>query len=234
MVMQFEVSDHCLLSILLERGNGETEDDRAGLLEMLAAADELTSGWLVPLGVGLQFVHCDPANYFEESGGRADAHHFVRVATVPQDVEVEPPFSKSKCEIVPRIDASTIRNEVVQGLDEPAPPGLANSLSMLWWTAVRARSPIDNAFELLAPEPVAPIAEVIDSARWCFGPKSGSIIGRPAWLRCLNSHFTTEMILEVHWNLWVDYPPGRAMIDAGIARVLDRPGWEARQVYPPT
>jgi hypothetical protein len=232
MATQFKASDHCLLSILLERSNEETEDDRAGIVELLDAGDALTSGWLVPLGVGLQFVHCDPANYFEETGAPAHAHHFLRVATVPSDVRAEPPFSKSEVETVSRIDAHVIRSAVVRELEQSAPPGLVTSLSELWWTSVRARSPIDDTVELLTPEPVSAITEVIDGSRWCFGPKAFSVAGPPAWLRASNSHFTTKLLLEVYWDLWRDCPSGRALVDAGVARVLARPGWESRQLYP--
>jgi hypothetical protein len=232
MATQFKASDHCLLSILLERGNEETEDDRAGIVELLAAADALTSGWLVPLGVGLQFSHCDPANYFEEAGAPVHAHQFLRVTTLPSDVRVEPPFPNSEVETVSRIDAAVIRSAVAGGLEQPAPPGLVTSLSELWWTSVRARSPIDSAIELLTPEPVSAVTEVINGARWCFGPKTFSAVGPPAWLRASNSHFTTKLLLEVYWDLWRDYSPGRALVDAGVARVLARPGWESRQLYP--
>lgn len=232
MATQFKASDHCLLSILLERSNEETEDDRAGIVELLAAADALTSGWLVPLGVGLQFVHCDPANYFDEAGAPIQAHQFLRVAAVPFDVRVEPPFSNSEVATVSRIDAPVIRSAVVRGFEQPAPGGLVTSLSELWWTSVRARSPIDGTIELLTPEPVSTVTEVIDGARWCFGPKAFSAVGPPAWLRASNSHFSTKLLLEVYWDLWRDCAPGRALVDAGVARVLARPGWESRQLYP--
>lgn len=232
MTTQFKASDHCLLSILLERGNEETEDDRAGIAELLAAADALTSGWLVPLGIGLQFVHCDPANYFEEVGAPAYPHQFLRVATVPPEVRVEQAFSNSKVETVPMIDAAAIRSAVARGLEQPAPAGLVTSLSELWWTSVRARSPIDDVIELATPEPASTVTEVIGDARWCFGPKAFSAAGPPARLRVSNSHFTTKLLLEVYWDLWREYPPGRTLVDAGVARVLARGGWESRQLYP--
>jgi hypothetical protein len=143
-------------------------------------------------------------------------------------------YFASEIETVVQIDAAVIRSKVLRGLEQPAPPGLVTSLSEMRWTTLRARSPIDDTIELLTPRPISAITEVIAGSRWCFGPKAGTDLDYPAWLRCSNSHVTTALSLDVRWDLWVDYPPGRAMIDAGIARVLDRPGWEARQVYPPT
>ena len=232
MTTQFKASDHCLLSILLERGNEETEDDRAGIVELLAAAEALTAGWLVPLGVGLQFVHCDPANYFEEVGAPAHPHQFLRTATVPAEVRLEQAFSNSEVDTVPTVDAAVIRGAVVRGLEQPARPGLVTSLSEVWWTSVRARSPIDDVIELATPEPSSTVTEVIGSARWCFGPTAFGVARPPVWLRASNSHFTTKLLLEVYWDLWREYPPGRALVDAGIARVLARGSWESRQLYP--
>lgn len=232
MTARFKASDHPLLSILLERSNEETEDDRAGIIELLAAVEALTSGWLVPLGVGLQFVHCDPSNYFEETAAPAHAHRFLRAAKVPSDVWVEPPFPNSETETIEAIDSAALRSVVMRGLEEPAPVGLVTSFSEMWWASVRARSPVDDVIELSVPEPISTITDVIDDARWCFGPKAFSVSGRPAWLRISNCHFTTQILLEVYWDLWREYPPGRALVDAGVERVVARGGWEARQLYP--
>src|SRR5882762_5068854 len=137
MATQFKASDHCLLSVLLERGNEETEDDRAGIDEMLAAVDALTSGWLVPLGVGLQFAHCDLANYFEEVGSPAHPHQFLRVAKVPFDVRVEQAFSNSEVSTVSVIDAAVIRGAVVQGLEQPFSTSEVPTVSVIRSAVIR-------------------------------------------------------------------------------------------------
>lgn len=106
------------------------------------------------------------------------------------------------------------------------------SLSEMWWTSVRARSPLEDVIELCVPEPASTVTEIIDGARWYFGPTAFSVAGPPAWLRASNSHFSTKISLEVYWDLWREYPPGRAFVDAAVARVLGRSRWESRQLYP--
>jgi hypothetical protein len=230
--MQFKASEHCLLSILFERANEETEGDRAGIDELLAAVEALTSGWLVPLSVGFQFVHCDPANEFEEVGAPARGHQLLRVARVPPEIRVGLAFSDSGVSTLPTIDAAVIRGAVAKELEQPAPAGLEASLSEIWWTSVRARSPIDDDIVLLTPWPSFPVMEVIEGARWFLGPIALGGVGPPAWLRASNSHLATKLLFHVYWDLWLEHPPGRALVDGGIARVLARRGWEARQLHP--
>ena len=232
MVARFKASDHCLLSILLERSNDETEGDRAGIDELLVAMEALTAGWLVPLGVSFLLIGCDPGNDFEEVGKPTRPHHFLRVNSAPADVRVNQAFADPVIHTFPEIDAAVLRDAVTRGLEQPVPAGLVTSLSELWWTSVRARSPIDDTIELIMPWPASTVSEVINGARWCFGPTALAVAGPPATLRASNSHFATQLLLEVYWDLWREYPPGRALIDAGIARVLARPGWESRQLYP--
>jgi hypothetical protein len=232
MATQFYASDQCLLSIVLERGNEEGEDDRAGVVELLHAVDVLSSGWLMPLGVSCMFGYCDPSKYFEDAGSPAQPHLFVRVDPTPAEVTVKPAFTDSVVTRVGTIDESVIRRMVERGLEQTAPVGLVTSLSELWWTAVRARSPIDDVIELAAPLPSSTVSEVIDGARWCLGPTSFGVAGPPAWLRASNSHFATEITLEVYWDLWIGNSAGRAFIDEGIARVLARGSWQCRQVFP--
>jgi hypothetical protein len=232
MTAQFKASDHCLLSILLERSNDDTEDDRAGITELLTAMEALTAGWLVPLGVSFLLADCDPENYFEEVGKPACPHHFLRVDSAPADVRVDQAFADPAIDTVPEINAAVLRGAVARGLEQLAPTGLVTSLSELWWTSVRARSPIDDTIELIMPWPSSTVTEVIDGARWCFGPTAFAVAGPPARLRASNSHFATKLLLEVFWDLWREYPPGRTLVDAGVARVLARGGWESRQLYP--
>jgi hypothetical protein len=51
MPTHFKATERCLLSILLEH-DSDTKDDRAGIDELLAGVEALTSGWLVPLASG--------------------------------------------------------------------------------------------------------------------------------------------------------------------------------------
>jgi hypothetical protein len=232
MPTQFNVSERRLLAIVLEHEN-ENDDDRAGIDELLAGVEALTSGWLAPFGVALQFVHCDPARAFEDVGAPERAHRFFRIARLHPEVRVGQPLFNADVSRLPTLDVAAIRGEVVRELDQPAPAGLVGSLSQMWWTSVRARSPLDDDIELATPYPATALTETIDGARWCFGPLTLGNVPAPAWLRASNSHVATKILLEVYWDLWRDYPPGRAIVDAGVARVLGRGGWTALQLYPP-
>jgi hypothetical protein len=232
MPKQFNVSERRLLAIVLEHENDD-EDDRAGIDELLAGVDALTSGWLLPFGVALQFVHCDPANAFEEVGAPARAHRSFRVARLHPEVRAGPPLFDSHVSRLPSLDAAVIRDEVVRELEQPAPTGLITSLSQMWWTSVRALSPLDEEIELATPYPTTALTESIDGARWCFGPVTRGNVAAPAWLRANNSHVAIKILLEIYWDLWCDYPPGRALVDAGVSRVLARGGWTGLQLHPP-
>jgi hypothetical protein len=232
MPAQFKAAERCLLSILVEHDN-DTQDDRAGIDELLAGVEALTSGWLVPLAVAIQFVHCDPANSFEEAGVPERSHRILRAHRMHPDVRINEPIFQADVRRLPIIDAAVIRDELTHALQEPAPSGLVTSFSQMWWTAVRALLPLDEEFELLTPTPAVALTEIIDRAIWCLGPRMTGFSAPPAWLRATNSHHSTKILLEVYWDLWRDYAPGRALLDAGIARVLARGGWEARQLHPP-
>lgn len=231
MPTQFKASERCLLSVKLERDN-ETDDDRTGIDELLAATEALTSGWVLPLGVALHFVHCDPANGFEEVGAPTHAHRFLRVNRVHPDVRIGQPLSKIGISNLPMVDTTVIRSEIVRGLEQPAPPDRVTSLSQMWWTSVRARSPLDDIIELATPFPSTAVTELIDGARWCLGPATVGNAGPPVWLRATNSHVSTKILLEIYWDLWYGYPPGRALLDAGVQRVQSRGGWQCYQLYP--
>lgn len=232
MPTQFKASERCLLSIKLERDN-ETDDDRTGIDEMLAATEALTSGWLLPLGAALHFVHCDPASGFDEVSAPEHAHRFLRIDRVPPDIRVGQPLSKTGISHLPLVDTAMIRSEIARELEKPAPPGLVSSLSQMWWTSVRARSPIDGVIELATPFPYTAVTELIDGARWCLGPATGIAVGPPAWLRATNSHVSTKILLEIYWDVWCGYPAGRALLDTGLQRVQSRGNWQFYQLYPP-
>jgi hypothetical protein len=232
MPTQFMASDRRLLSILLEHENDDGAD-RAGIDELLAGVEALTAGWLAPLAVALQFVHCDPARSFEEVGAPANAHRFLRVNRVHPAVRVGQPLFNGDITRLPTIDAAVIAGEVARELEQPSPAGLVASLSQMWWTSVRARSPLVDDFELATPLPCTVLTELIEGARWCLGPVTFGSAGPPAWLRATNSHFATKILLEIYWGVWCDHAPGRALLEAGIARVLARGGWTALQLHPP-
>ena len=196
MPTQFKASERRLLSIVLEHDN-TTHDDRAGVDELIAGVEALASGWLVPLAVGLQFVHCDPANSFEEVGAPPRAGLFLRPIRVHPEVRVGQPLFDAEVSKLPALDAAVLRDEVARALEQPAPSGLITSLSQMWWTSVRAMSPIDD-IELVTPAPAVPLTEIIDGACWCLGPRLHGFPGPPAWLRATNLHHATKILLEVY------------------------------------
>jgi hypothetical protein len=219
-------SDQSLLRVGLDRDNMEHEDDRAGLVELLAAVDALTYDWLHPLGVGFQLVHCDPEAYFEEIGRPAAPHCFMRQAVVPEDVFVREAFSGSLVEELASIDADAVRRAVMRRLEQPPSAGAVTTLSELKWTAVKALAPTAEPIAINAVgRPVSVVSELVDGRLWYFGPTSGPI-GPPARLRAVNDHFSTRIELDVSWDLWIGHADGRMLLEAGVGRVLARAGWE--------
>lgn len=224
-MIEVYASDQFLLYVTLERDNAPNEDDCAGAAELLAAVEVLTDGWIKPLGVGFQLVHCDPARYFEEVGQPAQPHHFLRARAVPDDLRVWEAFSDSVVEDVAEVDEAVVRRSIMRGLDQAAPPGAVTALAELRWTAVRALSPVTDPIALaVAGKPVSTVAEIIDGRCWYLGPTFGTA-GPPARIRAVNDHFATRIQLEVFWDLWIGHTEGRALLDAGISRVLARAGW---------
>jgi hypothetical protein len=219
-------SDQSLFRVGLERGNEEHEDDRAGITELLTAVDALTKGWLHPLGVGFQLVHCDPKEYFEEIGRPPAPHHFLRESNVPDAVFVRAAFSNSVVEELPSVDIDAVRRAIIQGLEQPAPPGVVTTLSELQWTAVRALAPTTDPIALeVVGMPVSTVSRIVDDLPWFYGPTGGTA-GPPARLRAVNDHFVTRIQLELFWDLWIGQADGRALLEAGVSRVLARAGWE--------
>jgi len=219
-------SDQSLFHVALERANTEYEDDRAGIWELLMAIDALTQGWLHPLGVGFQVVHCDPEQDFEEVGRPATPHHFLRETGAPDDVRVREAFANSAVSELPLISAEMVRQSITQELDQPVLAGAVATLSELTWTAVRALAPIVDPIRLeVGGRPASSTSRIIDRQRWYYGPTDAPA-GPPARLRAVNDHFLTRIQLDVFWDLWIGNPAGRILLETGVARVLARAGWE--------
>src|SRR5437868_7088543 len=122
-------SDQSLFHVGLERGNTPDEGDRGGIAELLTAIDTLTQGWLHPLGVGFQLVHCNPVEYFEEVGRPSAPHHFLRESAVPDRVLVREAFNNSIVGKQASIDGEAIRTAITRGLEQSAPAGALTTLS---------------------------------------------------------------------------------------------------------
>jgi hypothetical protein len=226
-MMEIYASDQSLLHIGLERFNAEHESDNDGIIELLMAVEALTMNWMRPLGVGFQIVHCDTNQYFEEVGRPVVPHHFLRQIENLEDISISERLSNSAFEAVPAVNAEVIRRAITRELAQPAPVGSVTTLSELAWTAVQVRAPTTEPIELdVAGRPCSTVSQLINGERWYFGPRIGGNAGPPARLRAVNDHFSTYIQLEIYWDLWIGVPEGRALLDAGIARVLARPGWE--------
>ena len=71
-------------------------------------------------------------------GAPVRAAHFLRAEAVPSNIFLEPMFTNPVQEVVSTNDAAAIRSAVLRGIEQPAPPGLVNGLSMMQWACVRA------------------------------------------------------------------------------------------------
>ncbi|MCL2715757.1 MAG: hypothetical protein FWD68_14555 [Alphaproteobacteria bacterium] len=229
----FEASDKCLLGIALSRDNGENEDDRAGIDELLGAFEELTQGWLEPLGVDMMFDCFRPESPLTKSGSPDHPALFLCADPIPVGLDVTSILRDPFIHTVSEIDATVLRHAANLGLAQTPPAGRVVSLSEILIRGSRVLSPLQERIALFAPEPESAVSEIVDGERWCCGPAVESLAGPPAWLFAVNNHVTIEIRLEIFWDLWVGFPPGRAMVDAGIGRVLMRGGWTARQYFPP-
>jgi len=219
-------SDQALFQVGLERGTGEHENDRTAVAELLSAVDALTQGWLHPFGVGFQLVYADPNEHFEEVGRPPAPHHFLREAKIPEHVLVREAFSNSVIEELPSIDTDAVRRTIARGVEQPAPPGAVTTLSELKWTAVRTLAPTVEPITLdVAGRTASTVSQFVDGQLWYCGPTSG-VAGPPARLRAVNDHFVTSIQLEILWDLWIGNADGRRLLEAGVSRVLARPGWE--------
>lgn len=230
--MRVYASDHALLELALERLIEDDESDRDATFELLAAIDDLTRHWLVPLGVGAR-IECFDFAAFE--GRRAPApHHFLRAASLHPELYVDIGYTAARETIVPALDPTTRRNWVEAALEQTCEAGREVALSEVVWTIVRARVPARPEVYYPGGE-VASIIEEHDGALWALGRRTPSPVGPPARVRAVNTHGGLELRLDVYWDAWTVHPEGRALVERGVERVLARGrGWTRRQVFPHT
>jgi hypothetical protein len=222
-------SDKPLWHLRLKRFEADDESDRDATEELLAAVDDLTSGWLVPLAIGLSVECCDPANYYTPSAAPPPGRHwFLRVPDLPASLSITTGYSDPVVDTAPRLDGATVARWVAGALDQHCP--IAEHLVVfdeLTWTAVRVRVPVAGSIRVTFPGGVAPSQlDTVAGVSWALGPMVGPV-GAPACLRAVNEHGVTSIDLALFWDLWIDHPAGRALVDAGGARVLARGrGWQ--------
>lgn len=135
-------------------------------------------------------------------------------------------FSDSVVEETPVVDMELVTRSIHRAIQQPAPVTMVTTLSELQWPAVRVRSPTSEEIRPeFATSRVGTVPEVVDGHTWYAGPTLGAG-GLPASLRAVNEHFSTKIQLDLFWDLWIGHPDGRALLEAGVRRVLARPGWQ--------
>jgi hypothetical protein len=221
-------SDQPLLSIELEQEIPDADSldaDQQIVRELVQALDAFADSWVSPLAVGFAVVHRDPNNYFEEVGLPPEPHYLLREQHSPADVRIRPAFSNSRVEVSSKIDSHLVESALLRALNQSAPAGGIVSFSQLEWTAVRTLSPTPDASMLdVGGHPSTAIYEKANGSLWYFGP--AGIAGPPLRVRATSTHYTLTLAIEVYWQLWIKYAPGRALLDAAIERVAGRPGWQ--------
>ena len=201
-------------------------DETAGATtaDLLAAIDDLTRGWVVPLAVELNVECCDPSTWMPSS--TIEPTHglwFLRVPTVPVGVDVAPTRRGMLEQVEAELDHATIARWVGAAESQPCGNGHVAVLTEIQWTAVRARVPVDGPFVVKdGHDQLDTYVEENDGVRWAFGPLE-SLVPSPVWLRAPVWGGAPRISLAPRWYLWVDHP---ALVDAGVARVLARPGWK--------
>ncbi len=221
-------SDQPLLEISLERevpDPDSTAAERDAALELLDAIEAFAASWLAPLALGFQVIYRDPESFFDEVGRPERPHHFLRERDMPPDLRVDPPFSESRTEIVEHLDRAVTERALLHALAQAAPPRRIVSMSELTWTAVRALSPAREPAQLdVGGHPSTPAQLRVNDALWYLGPSG--IAGPPIKIRATNAHYTTTIVVDVYWDLWIDNAAGRALLDAACDRVARRVGWQ--------
>jgi hypothetical protein len=218
-------SDHGLATTLLYRVAADDDDDRTATRELLAAVDDLARDWLVPLGIGLSVDCCDPSNFDEASATLRppQPHWFLRVPDLPAGVDVRTAYRDPVIETAPQLDAVTIERWIERAVEQRCPSeGHFTAFGEMTWTMLRARMPHVGVAELTDGHRLLPsVFGSIGGELWAYGPAGGNL-PYPAWLRAENSHGLTEIHLELYWDVHATRPAGRALVDAGVARVLAR------------
>ena len=220
-------SDQSLLHVELEYETPAPELLDAGHrigIEVVRAADAFARDWLAPLGVGFSVVYRDPDNFFEETGApERGGRVLIREGEIPAPVVVNPAVADSTTDIVSELGAEAIGRALNAAVGQPAPTGMVTGLDTLWWTAVKARSPDREPLPLaVGTHQMVPPSRSEGGALWYLGPSG--IAGPPVRIIVTSTHWIVTMKIDVFWELWISNAAGRAMVDAGLARVRAR-GW---------
>jgi hypothetical protein len=227
--LEVEANDDWLWSVQLRRLAADDEDDRAITLELLEAIDALAAGWLEPLVASFTVNCCNPDNFFEPSpeGLAVRPNWSLVAAELPANVKAPHVGGDAVQECIARLDRAALQAYLERALDQRCPVvGHVTSLGSLTWTAVRARLPVRAQLVLRhGTHTLAPGTEQRNDGEWVSRPGL-SAVGHPAQILAYNEHYAASITLSILWDLWFRHPAGRALVDAGIARVLARGrGW---------
>jgi hypothetical protein len=227
--VQVYASDQALHTIALSREEAAEEDDRAATDELLAAVAELCHGWLQPLAVGMLLECCDPANFYQSSSELCPVHPkwFLRQAELDPRVILSTGYSEPVERSASAIDAATLAQWVGAALEQSCEPEThVVAFAELTFTAVAVRIPSGVEVALSYPGgPLQPCVVDQDEGQIALGPIGGPV-GAPIRLRAVNDHGVTHIELGLYWDLWIEHPQGRALVEAGVSRVLQRArGW---------
>jgi hypothetical protein len=218
-------SDQVLQMIELSREESEGEDDHQATLELLAAVADLCHGWLQPLGIGMLLECCDTENFYQSSSTLHPAQPawFLRQSELDPRLQLSTGYNEAIEHRAPAIDAATLARWVETALDQtcPAEHHLV-AFGELTITAVAVAIP--DGVEIALHYPGGPLLPAIyrdGETERALGPTNGPV-GPPARLRAVNDHGVTRIELGLYWDLWIEHPQGRALVEAGVTRVLQR------------
>lgn len=221
-------SEHALHTIQLKRIDPDDEIDRDATNELLAAVSDLANGWLVPLGIGLVVDCCDPQNFLETTASVSppNPHWFLRVPSLDPRLSISTGYSDPIEEVSSQLDAATVAGWVDRALDQKCSlDGHLVAFTEMTWTIVRLLIPVQQQIGVrYAGGSVTSVIETIEDDQWALGPVLGPV-GPPARLRAVNDHGSLRIHLSLLWDLWIDRPEGRALVERGVSRVLNRGGW---------
>lgn len=212
-------SDHALLhtELTYETPEPDQPDAHARIVrEAVAATHAVAGDWLGPVGIGGAFVDRDPGSFYEERG--AAARMLLRLTDAPAELVVSPAVADSMTIELARLDANEVETTLL-----PALTGPSIGLDRLIWTAVKARSPTPQAEELaVGTHRMTPPARAEGGTLWYYGPSG--MAGPPVRITVSSTHWIVTLHVDVFWDAWISDPAGRALLDAGLARVHAR-GW---------
>jgi hypothetical protein len=225
-------SDQALFTCVLEREESADENDLDATRELVGAVFALASDWLEPLGIATRLECCDLENALP-IGRPPLPHWFARVVSIDPAIAVSPGFSNAIEEVVATLDVDAVERWISRSLAQSCEGNAAIAFAEMIWTVVRARLPAAQVAVHDSGGPIRPVLESTGETVWAVGPMRAWNVGAPVHVRATNDHGITAITLGLLWDVWATHPASRALVDAGIARVLARgSGWTVTRALP--